>query len=68
MSTARVVVGVVLVLLGLLWIVQGADLIRLRPILCAAECAPVTGGLLGWFTVGVVTFVVGLRLAGALRR
>lgn len=67
-KTARVVVGMVLVLLGLLWILQGADVVRMGPILCVANCQPITGGSPGWLAMGVVTLVVGLRVVGVLRR
>lgn len=73
-KAARVVVGMVLILLGLLWILQGADVVRIRPILCVADCQPITGGSAGWLAIGVVTLVVGLTLVvgpevvGVLRR
>jgi hypothetical protein len=66
-KTARVVGGMVLILLGLLWILQGADVARTRPILCFGDCQPITGGSPGWLAIGVVTLVVGLRVAGVLR-
>ncbi|WP_040421256.1 hypothetical protein [Actinopolymorpha alba] len=64
----RIVLGVVLTLLGLLWILQGADVVRIRPILCVADCQPITDGSLGWLAVGVVTLALGLRVVGVLRR
>jgi hypothetical protein len=67
-GTARVVVGMVLILLGLLWILQGADVVRIRPILCLANCQPITGGSPLWLAIGVVTSAVGLRVVGVLRR
>ncbi|WP_433348584.1 hypothetical protein ACQP25_34200 [Microtetraspora malaysiensis] len=67
-KTARIVGGTVLTLLGLLWTLQGADLVRIPPILCVAECQPVTGGSPVWLAIGVVTFVVGLGVLGVLRR
>jgi uncharacterized membrane protein YidH (DUF202 family) len=67
-KTARVVVGMVLILLGLLWILQGADVVRIRPILCVAKCQPLTGGSPVWLAIGVVALVVGLRVVGVLRR
>jgi hypothetical protein len=63
----RVIGGTVLILLGLLWILQGADLIRIRPILCFANCQPITGGSLTWLAVGMVTFIIGLGVVGVLR-
>jgi len=41
---ARIVFGVALSLLGLLWLLQGADLVHMRPILCVANCKPLEGG------------------------
>ncbi|WP_433413835.1 hypothetical protein ACQP1V_32300 [Microtetraspora malaysiensis] len=67
-KAARIVGGTVLTLLGLLWTLQGADLIRIRPILCVAECQPVTGGSPVWLAIGVVTVVVGLWVLGVPRR
>jgi hypothetical protein len=67
-TTARVVIGVMLTLLGLLWILQGADVLQIRPLLCVAECQPLTGGSAGWLAIGAVTLVVGLGVTGVLRR
>ncbi|WP_067137171.1 hypothetical protein [Microtetraspora malaysiensis] len=67
-KAARIVGGTVLTLLGLLWTLQGADLVRIRPILCVAECRPVTGGSPVWLAIGVVAVVVGLWVLGAPRR
>ncbi|WP_433216594.1 hypothetical protein [Microtetraspora malaysiensis] len=67
-KAARIVGGTVLTLLGLLWTLQGADLVRIRPILCVAECQPVTGGSPVWLAIGVVTVVVGLWVLGVPRR
>ncbi|WP_030158740.1 hypothetical protein [Glycomyces sp. NRRL B-16210] len=58
----RVIAGVVLTALGLLWALQGADLLRIEPVLCAAECEPITGGSTGWLVAGVVTVLIGLTL------
>ena len=59
------VAGVVLMLLGLLWLLQGADLVHVRPILCVANCRPVTGGSVAWLAAGVIAFLIGLLLAAA---
>ncbi|WP_198587057.1 hypothetical protein [Glycomyces xiaoerkulensis] len=64
-KAARVTAGIVLTLLGLLWILQGADLVRIEPILCVADCEPVTGGSPGWLITGIVTALIGLTLAVA---
>lgn len=66
---ARAISGTVLALLGLLWVLQGADIVRIRPILCVAECRPITGGSLVWAVIGVLTLLGGLGLLlGVLRR
>ncbi|MCD0443899.1 hypothetical protein LO763_09705 [Glycomyces sp. A-F 0318] len=64
-SAARVIVGLVLMLLGLLWALQGADLVRIEPILCVADCEPVTGGSTGWLIAGVASALIGLTVAAA---
>lgn len=73
-TTARLLLGTILSLLGLLWILQGVDVVRIQPVLCAADCQPITGGSIGWLTAGVVTVVLGLivllrpSVVSALRR
>ena len=52
--------GVVLCLLGALWFLQGADLIRIRPLLCFADCAEISGGSWFWEVVGALAAAVGL--------
>lgn len=67
-TAARLVAGALLVLLGLLWMLQGADVVSIRPVLCAGDCQPVTGGSTGWLIAGVITVPAGLGVAGALPR
>jgi len=65
---ARIVFGVALSLLGLLWLLQGADLVHIRPILCVANCKPLEGGSVGWMTAGALLLVVGsLVVASGIR-
>jgi hypothetical protein len=52
--------GILLTLLGLLWFLQGSDIIRLRPILCVANCEPLTGRSLLWQVVGAIVFIGGI--------
>ena len=68
--TASVAAGGILSLLGVLWILQGADVVRMRPILCVADCEPVTDGSVGWLITGIVSLGVGGLLMGVpwLRR
>lgn len=70
MTALRIGGGIVLVLLGALWALQGADLVHIRPILCFADCEPLVGGSIGWLIVGLVAFALGvlLLLRGRIRR
>ena len=35
--------GVIVALLGMLWLVQGLGIIQIDPILCVGDCEPITG-------------------------
>ena len=59
MRTLIGIVGVLAMALGLLWLLQGLDLIHLRPILCVANCEPMEGGSATWAIVGLVTATAG---------
>ncbi len=61
-SIARMTAGIAVALLGLLWALQGADLVRIEPILCAGECEPITGGSTGWLIAGIVSILIGLAV------
>jgi len=66
---ARILFGVALTLLGLLWLFQGADLVHIRPILCVANCTPLVVGSVGWMVAGALVLVVGLLvIASGIRR
>ena len=69
-TIARILFGVALMLLGLLWLLQGADLVHIRPILCVANCKPLEGGSVGWMAAGALVLVVGLLViaSGICRR
>ena len=68
-TIARILFGVALTLLGLLWLLQGADLVHIRPILCVANCTSLEGGSVGWMTAGALVLVVGLLvIASGIRR
>ena len=58
-TIASTTIGAAIALLGLLWFLQGADLIHIRPILCVADCEPLVGGSVGWMIAGVIGIVVG---------
>ena len=68
-TLAQILFGVALMLLGLLWLLQGADLVHIRPILCVANCKPLEGGSVGWMAAGALVLVVGLLvIASGIRR
>lgn len=54
--------GTILALLGLLWFLQGSDLVHIKPILCFANCQPITGKSITWQIAGVIFFIVGALL------
>ena len=60
MKALKIVLGIVFFALGVLWALQGADLIRIKPILCVANCEPLVGGSVTWLIVGVVAIAVGV--------
>ena len=59
MRMVALVLGIIAVLLGGLWLLQGLGIVQVRPILCFADCAPIQGPSLTWAVVGAVALVVG---------
>ena len=57
-------IGVIATLLGLLWFLQGADIVHLKPLLCFANCEPITGESLQWQIIGAIAFIVGILIIG----
>lgn len=69
MSWIIIVVGLVAVLLGGLWLLQGLGLVVIEPILCVAECEPLQGPSAGWAIAGFIVLAVGaLAIAYGLKR
>lgn len=58
-----VLVGAFIAFLGLLWFLQGAALIQMRPILCVANCEPIVGRSPFWAATGVIAFIIGIGIA-----
>ena len=56
------VIGVALAFVGLLWFLQGAGTVHVRPILCVSNCKPVTQST-GWLIAGVIACMVGVAIA-----
>jgi hypothetical protein len=60
----RIFLGIILSFLGLLWFLQGADIVHIAPILCFSNCEIMTGGSQFWVATGVLTFIVGIIIIG----
>lgn len=52
MRIVALVCGIVAVLLGGLWLLQGLGIVQLRPILCFADCVPIQGPSVTWAVGG----------------
>ena len=67
MKVFKIVAETLLIALGLLWSLQGADLIQIKPVLCVANCEHIAGGSTLWLSIGIITTVIGLVLLASLR-
>lgn len=55
--------------LGLLWFLQGMGTLRMRPILCIANCEEVVGPSPTWAAAGAVALIIGaILVAVSVRR
>lgn len=59
MKAIALVVGVIGVLLGGLWLLQGLGIVHVRPFLCFADCTPVQSPSATWATIGGCVFAAG---------
>lgn len=59
---AVLVLGVILVPLGVLWFLQGSDIVHIKPILCFTDCEPVVGRSPTWQIHGILAFLLGAGL------
>lgn len=62
------ILGAIVALLGMLWVVQGLGIIQIGPILCVADCEPITGRSAQWTVIGVIALVLGIVLVWAGQR
>jgi hypothetical protein len=60
MKKTALVVGVISVLLGGLWLLQGLGLVQVRPILCFADCEPIQGASPVWAIIGFLMVAAGV--------
>ena len=66
---ALCVFGVILALLGGLWLLQGLGVVNIEPVACVAACERLEGPSAGWAAVGTVVLLAGvLTVFYALRR
>jgi hypothetical protein len=56
------ILGTTITLLGLLWFLQGTGIIYLPPILCVANCEPITEPSLIWAISGAIALILGVLL------
>ncbi len=61
MKTIALIAGVIGVLLGGLWLLQGLGIAHVRPILCFANCTTMQGASSTWTIVGIVVLAAGVR-------
>ena len=67
MKIVIAILGVIAILLGGLWFLQGV--VRIPPILCVANCAPIEGPAPMWAVIGLVVLLAGIvALSFAIRR
>jgi hypothetical protein len=62
MRIFKMILGIFIASLGVLWTLQGADLIWIKPVLCFADCEPLVGGSKAWLAVGVISIAIGVLL------
>ena len=69
MKIASGIVGLLCASLGGLWLLQGLGWVRVRPILCFADCAEVQGASGFWAIAGLLVTLAGVTFGYfALRR
>ena len=59
---AMTIVGVIVACLGLLWFLQGADIVHLEALLCLSNCETIVGGSFFWSVTGGIVFSIGVAL------
>lgn len=63
------ILGVIAVLLGGLWLVQGLGLVHIKPVACVANCEAIEGASPTWAVIGfLVAAAGGLAIFYALKR
>ncbi len=57
---AGALIGAFVGIIGLLWLLQGTGLLRIRPILCIANCEEVVGPSPIWAVSGLIALIIGI--------
>ena len=69
MKIVILVIGILSVLLGGLWLLQGLGAVSIPPLLCFANCEPIDGPAPTWTIIGLLVVAAGiLAILHALRR
>jgi hypothetical protein len=55
--------GLLLTGLGVLWALQGAGLITVKPVACVANCEPLEGFSATWLAVGIAAILLGIPVS-----
>ena len=53
------VLGIIAILLGGLWLLQGLGVVQMRPLLCFADCTPIQAPSRRWAVIGAITVLIG---------
>nr|WP_322867643.1 hypothetical protein [Aquicoccus sp. G2-2]MEA1114966.1 hypothetical protein [Aquicoccus sp. G2-2] len=69
MKYLQLAIGVIAILLGGLWALQGLGILHLEPVACVADCETIEGFTPKWAITGLIVFLGGiLATVFALRR
>lgn len=69
MKIVALIFGVIAVLLGGLWLLQGLGVVQIEPVACVAECEALEGPSTMWAIIGFVVALAGvLAITFALKR
>lgn len=69
MKIVALVFGVIAVLLGGLWLLQGLGVVQIEPVACVAECEALEGPSPTWAIIGFVVAAAGaLAILYAVRQ
>jgi hypothetical protein len=69
MKWLTLVSGLIASALGGLWLLQGLDVVHVRPLLCLSDCVPVRGPSPRWAILGAALFAAGVAAVwSALKR